>query len=317
MMNEFEQTAIKFSEEVDALLAGKQLAKDEEQSHANDLILLTNRLFTLELPASKQFEPQLRRQLWQRIEAKQEARTRRWSLAHLLMPGHRLAVRVAIATIVLFGLLLILPTSRSALASVQEFLRQLRWENTTASQVASDSEPANLDELKAEFEREEAAGRAWSFSFEGHNFGGCCADGVRNEILSLEQAQTEAGYPLMLPGYVPDGYSLAQIRLMGLPPYEVFAIYEGPSGRIGFYQSRVGIVAQNDADEYTVEVDVRASAIVTEGSMEDVLVGNITAALIDGTSVVWEENGVSLHLIGPGLDTATLLQIAESLKHSN
>lgn len=316
-MNEFERTAIEFSEEVDALLAGKQPARGEEQSHAKDLILLTNRLFTLEIPASKQFEPQLRRQLWQRIEAKQKARTRRWSLAHLLMPGHRLAVRVAIVAIVMFSLLLVLPTGRSALASVQEFLRQLRWENTTASQVAPDSEPTNLDELKAQFEREEAAGRAWSFSFEGHNFGGCCADGVRNEVVSLEQAQTEAGYQLMLPGYMPDGYSLAEIRLMGLPPYEVFAIYEGPSGRIGFYQSRGGIVAQNDVDEYTVEVDAQASAIVTEGSMEEVLVRNTTAALIDGTSIVWEENGVSLHLIGPGLDTATLLQIAESLERSN
>ncbi|HRQ42356.1 MAG TPA: hypothetical protein PLD25_30945 [Chloroflexota bacterium] len=317
MMNEFEPKAIEFSEEVDALLVGKQLDRREDQSHANDLVLLASRLHTLEFPASKQSQRQLRHQLWQQIEAKQESHTRRWSLAHPLIPGRRLILRAAIAIILLLGLLFTLPAGRSVLASVQEFLRELRWENTSAVQVAPESEPENLDELKARFEREEAEGRAWSYSFEGHNFGGCCADGVRNEIVSLEQALTEAGYPLMLPGYVPDGYPLAEIRLMGLPPYGVFVIYEGPAGRVGLYQSRGGNIAQNEVDEYTVEVDARASAIVTEGSMEDVLVGDITAALINGTSVVWEENGVSLHLIGPGLDTATLLQIAESLEPSN
>lgn len=316
MMNGFEQKAIEFSEEVDALLAGKQLDRGEDLNHANDLVLLANRLHALEFPASKQLKLQLRRQLWQQLEAKQESHTRRWSLAHLLIPGRRLTVRAAIAIVVLLGLLLILPTGRSALASVQEFLRELRWENTTARQVAPDSEPENLDELRARFAYEEAEGRAWSYSFEGHNFGGCCADGVRNEIVSLEQALTEAGYPLMLPGYVPNGYSMAEIRLMGPPPYGVFVIYEGPAGRVGLSQSKGGYTAQ-DVDEYTVEVDAQASAIVTEGSMEDVLVGDITAALIDGTSVMWEENGVSLHLIGPGLDTATLLQIAESLEPSN
>jgi len=316
-MNEFEQKAIGFSEEVDALLAGKQLDMGDDLSHANDLVLLANRLHMLEFPASKQLQRQLRRQLWQQIEAKQESHTRRWSLAHLVIPGRRLVVRAAVAITLLLGLLLTLPTGRSVLASVQEFLRELRWENTTASQVAPDSEPENLAELRARFEREEAAGRAWSYSFEGHNFGSCCADGVRNEIVSLEQALTEAGYSLMLPGYVPDGYALAEIRLMGLPPYEVFLIYEGPAGRVGLYQSKGGHIAQNEVDEYTVEVDAGASAIVTEGSMEDVLVGDITAALIDDTSVVWEENGVSLHLIGSGLNTATLLQIAESLEPSN
>ena len=315
-MNDFEQKAIEFSEEVDALLAGKHLDGSEDPSHDDALVLLANRLHTLEFPNSKPLKLQLHRQLWQQLEARQEPHVRRWSLAQLLIPGRRLTVRAAIAIIVLLGLLLILPTGRSALASVQEFLRQLRWENTTASQVAQESQPENLDELKAQFERELAEGRAWSYSFEGHNLGGCCADGVRNEVVSLEQALTEAGYSMMLPGYVPNGYSMTEIRLMGLPPYAIFVIYEGPTGRIGLYQSKGGYTAQ-DVNEYTVEVDAQASAVDTEGSMEEVLVGDMTVALIDGTSVVWEVNGISLHLIGSGIDTETLLQIAESLEPSN
>ncbi|MBX3055919.1 MAG: DUF4367 domain-containing protein [Anaerolineae bacterium] len=316
-MNEFEQKAIEFSKEIDALLAGKQQDRSQDISHADDLVLLAGRLHTLEFPASKQLKRQLRHQLWQQLEAKQESDARWWSLSHLVIPGHRLMSRLAIAIIVLLGLFLVLPTGRLALASVQEILRELRWENTTASQVTPDSEPENLDELRARFEHEKAEGRAWSYSFEGRNFGGCCADSVRNEIVSVEQALTQAGYPLMLPGYVPDGYSLVETRLMGLPPYEVFVIYEGPSGRIGLYQSKGGDIAQTEVDEYTTQIVVQSSGVVTEGSMEDVLVGDITAALIDGTSVVWEENGVSLHLIGPGLDTATLLHIAELLEPSN
>ncbi|MCC6603735.1 MAG: hypothetical protein IT327_11015 [Anaerolineae bacterium] len=315
-MNEFEQKAVEFSEKVDAVLVGKHLGRGEDFKHVNDLFLLANRLHTLEIPASKQLQRQLRRQLWQQLEAKQESRSRRWSLAHLVMSGRQPVARTAIATILLLGLFLTLAAGRPVLASLQEFLRKLRWENTSAVQVAPDSEPETLDELRARYDREEAEGRAWSYSFEGHNFGSCCADGMRNEIVSLEQALTEAGYPLMLPGYMPNGYSQSETRLLGLPPYEVFVIYQGPGGRIGLYQSKGGNTIQ-DVDEHTVEVDARASVIVTEGSMEDVLVGDITAALIDGTNVVWEENGVSLHLIGPGVDTATLLQIAESLEPSN
>lgn len=311
-MNEFEQKAVEFSEKVDVVLA----SRGENFKHANDLFLLASRLHTLEFPASKQLQCQLRRQLWQQLEAKQESRSRRWSLAHLVMSGHRQVVRAAKAIILLLALFLALPTGRSVLASVQELLRELRWENTSAAQVTPDSEPETLDELRARFEREKAAGRAWSYSFEGHNFGGCCADGVRNETVSLEQALMEAGYPLMLPGSMPDGYSLVEIRLLGLPPFAAFAIYEGQDGRVGLYQSKGGYTNQA-GDEYTVEVDAQETAVVTEGAMEDVLVGDITAALIDGTNVVWEENGVSLHLIGPGVDTATLLQIAESLEPSN
>jgi hypothetical protein len=153
--------------------------------------------------------------------------------------------------------------------------------------------------------------RAYSFGFEGSGFGGCCAEGMRNEVISLDQAIKESGYTMQLPGVVPDGYALTDVRLLGISPYAVFVIYEGPGDRLGLYQSSGGTIGQ--IDESTVVVDARESVVLAQGSMEKVAIGELTAALLEGYELVWEENGVTYHLIGPGVAVETLKQIAESL----
>jgi hypothetical protein len=44
------------------------------------------------------------------------------------------------------------------------------------------------------------------------------------------------------------------------------------------------------------------------------MVGGVTAALLEGQQLAWEENGLSLMVITPGLDVAALVQVAESLE---
>jgi hypothetical protein len=314
-MNEEELKAMKFSEEVDALIARKRRPLHEgEGTDDNELLVLAGRLQAVDVTMSGVLQAQLRRELLQKLELKQTKHLRRWYIPQLYPSMHRRALWVMATLVVLFVLLLSTSASRSVVIVVGDIIRELRWQNTTVQQVAPDYTPENIDELNARLERELAAGRAWSFSFEGSDFGGCCADGMRHEVVSLDQAITEAGYTIQLPGFVPDGFSLTEIRLFGVPPYDVFVIFAGTGDRIGLYQASGGIIGREQVDESPVVVDARESVALTEGFMEEVAIGDITAALLDGYELVWEEDGVTFYLIGPGLDVETLIEIAESLK---
>ncbi|NIV28968.1 MAG: hypothetical protein GWN58_05485, partial [Anaerolineae bacterium] len=103
-----------------------------------------------------------------------------------------------------------------------DLIRELLWPNLSVQQVVPGSTPEDLEARRARYERELAAGRAWSFGFGGYGFGGCCADGARDEVVSLELAVSEAHYPLHLPMFLPDGFHLAEVRLLGVAPYDVF-----------------------------------------------------------------------------------------------
>ena len=106
---------------------------------------------------------------------------------------------------------------------------------------------------------------------------------------------------------------LREVRLLGVAPYDVFVIYEGPAGRLGLYQSLVGITSEEQQTETVVVVETRKMGVVTDRALEEVMVGQTRAALTDGESLTWEQNDISFRLIGPGLDAATLVQVAESL----
>jgi hypothetical protein len=118
---------------------------------------------------------------------------------------------------------------------------------------------------------------------------------------------------VQLPAFLPDGYQLREVRLLGTPPYHVFLIYEGKGGRLGLYQSAVGLLSEEHPDANTAIVESRSVGVVTDGTVETITVGGTQAALIDGERLVWEADGISFHLIGPGLEAETLVGIAESL----
>jgi hypothetical protein len=206
------------------------------------------------------------------------------------------------------------PAGRSVARAVERFVSEIRWPYTEVRQATSDDLPADLGERRAQFERELAVGRAWEFSFEESNFGGCCADGMRNEVVPLSQALAEVGHDLRLPSFLPDAYLLEEIRLLDRPPYHVFVTYLGPNGQLGLHQTTVGIIATEQPSPETVIVDARASSVVTDGTIEEVMLGEITAAFLEGHTLVWEDIGKSYQIIGPGLDIEILLQIAESLE---
>lgn len=313
-MGKEQRDALRFSAGVDGILNRKGSTEKEGKSPQSDeLLALAARLATIEVDGMELLRADLRRQLMMRLSRKSESSRRRRHIPRLLpeMP------RVAFAAVA--GLLLVLalgftPAGRSVVRAVEQFVSEIRWPNTEVRQATPSDLPPDSEEARARFERELAAGRAWEFSFEESNFGGCCADGVRNEVVPLSQAIAEAGHELQLPSFLPDGYVLDEIRLLDLPPYLVFVTYVGPDGPLGLYQNTVGVIATEHPAPNTVSVDARASAVITDGVIEEVTVGEVTAAFVDGSTLVWEEDSRSYQLIGPGLDLDTLSQIAESLE---
>ena len=57
----------------------------------------------------------------------------------------------------------------------------------------------------------------------------------------------------------------------------------------------------------------RESGGVGEGVVDQVRVGDLVAARIGDEAIVWEQDGVSITLIGPGMGLETLVRIGESL----
>jgi hypothetical protein len=308
-----EHFASRFSAEVDAMLEQRGRAEEEgpPSEHA-EMLALAEQLAGLDFARGTPLRPRLRGHLTERLEKRRPARR------HLRWPGpfpagQRRAGSALGILLVLLALALLTPAGRSLAQAVEGFIQELRWPNSFARQVEPDYHPEDLAASRERIERELAAGRAWRLSFEGHNLGGCCADGMRNEVVPLSQAMDQAGYQVQLPTVLPEGYTLEEVRLLGRPPYDVFVTYGGPEGRLGLYQAAVGTVSEEEVGQGTVVVEGRVSGVVTGGSLEEVMVGEVPAALVEEEVLAWEKDGTSFTLIGPGLDLETLVQIAGSL----
>lgn len=314
-MKDQELYADRFSAEVDRMLEQHGRAEDGgPPSEYGAMLALAERLATLDFSQDSVLKPQLRRRLLDRIETDSKFRRSRPVGWHrLLSPRPRRALFAVVALAAVVMLVGWTPVGRAMAQAVEQFFQELRWSNTTVQQMSPGATPDPTIEARARFQEELAAGRAWEFTFEGRSFAGCCSHAVRNQIVTLQQAKNEAGFGLHLPTVLPDDYVLEEIRLLDVPPYLVFAIYSGASGRLGLEQSVVGITSEQHTDPGTTIVESRSVSVVTDGTVEKVMVGETSAALIDGESLVWETDHISYRLIGPGLSAQTLIRVAESL----
>jgi hypothetical protein len=314
-MKDQELYADRFSAEVDRMLEQQGRAEDNgPPSEYGEMLALAERLANLDFSHQSTLKPALRRRLLDRIENRSSVSTR--SVAgwrRLFAPRPRRAWAAAAALALLVLLMTCTPAGKAVAQAVEQFVQELRWSHTTLQQFPLGATPDATIGSQATFEEELAAGRAWEFSFEGRSFAGCCSPEVRNQVVSLEQAKDEAGFGLHLPTVLPAGFVLEEIRLLDVPPYMVFVIYGGSNGRLGLEQSLVGITSEQHPDPSTTIVENRSVSVVTDGTIDKVMVGETPAALIDGESLVWESDRVSYRLIGPGLGEQTLIRVAESL----
>jgi hypothetical protein len=314
-MRDQEPFADRFSVDIDRLLEHEGRAEDggPPPEYAG-MLSLAEELATWDFSRDSRIRGSLRRRLLNQFRADYASRASKPWWRRPFPSRARWAVGALLGLMTLVLLVGWTPVGRAVAQAVEDFVLELRWPHTTVQQV-SPGEPrlTATPDARERLEAELAAGSAWEFEFEGRSFGGCCTSGARNDVVSMSQALDEAGFAVQLPTFLPDGYQLREVRLLGTPPYHVFLIYEGKGGRLGLYQSAVGLLSEEHPDANTAIVESRSVGVVTDGTVETITVGGTQAALIDGERLVWEADGISFHLIGPGLEAETLVGIAESL----
>jgi hypothetical protein len=311
-----EPYADRFSAEVDRLLERQGRAEDAgPPSEYAEMLALAETLATLDFSQGSSVRRRLRRRLLNRSAADRPAAGQRLAThGRLLLLVPRRALGAVVALLALAVLVGLSPPGRAVAQAVGQFIHEMRWLHTTVQQVSPSERATATPDASERLEEELAQGRAWEVKFERYVFSGCCyGQPVRDEVVPLSQAVDEAGFELLQPYYLPEGFQLTEGRLLGAPPYDVFLVYDGDHGRLVLYQSPVGVTSQQHRQGDAVVVEKRKMDVLTDRVVEEVMVGGIKAALTDSESLTWEKNDVSFRLIGPGLDKVTLLRIAESL----
>jgi hypothetical protein len=300
----------RFSAEVDRIL--EQHGRAEEQGPEPEypaLLDLAEQLAAIDPSQHSSLRPRLRAELLDQLNAKIVARQRPLWRRLLPLPAPRRALCTLAVLTVLMTLAWLTPTGQAVAQNVGRLIRELRWSHTTVHQLSPGAQPTATAIYQEQAPAHSGNEQYCGFVFQGHHFDFYYpADvPVRNETVTLAQAIAEAGFDVRIPSFVPDGYTLSQVHLLCVAPYDVFMIYENQGEQLGLYQSFVRPTGASDAAER------RGIGIFTSQTLQDVLVGDSQAVLINDASLVWEQDDISFHLIGSGLGGDVLLRIAESL----
>lgn len=118
--------------------------------------------------------------------------------------------------------------------------------------------------------------------------------GTKSQALSLDEARARAGFPLLVPGYLPEGVTLASVFQLG----EAIALYyDGFS----IVQSRSAAIAQVPQTGPAQKITLRG----TEATL-------IADEVQGGVFLAWSENGVNFSIAG-AISVEEALKVAESL----
>jgi hypothetical protein len=164
----------------------------------------------------------------------------------------------------------------------------------------------------------------WHISiFPGHGVGGNAPPGTNpavESVASFEEAQRRTAFSLRAPDYLPPGYVLREIKLAPVltgpgtllfsSNPNAFLFYEGPGPGIVIIQQSVGPQPGGNSSVAVGQV----VGLVTDGPLVEVDLSGRTAAWADDCLLLWEENGISYEVGGPGLSLDEAVRIAESLK---
>ncbi len=137
------------------------------------------------------------------------------------------------------------------------------------------------------------------------------ADPTIQSFESIQEAQKYTSLPIKEPGYLPEGYALREVKL---PPGSAsedvaFLFYEDPGQEIVFSMVRVG----EQPGEAPGLAMVKVSVIATNGSVEELKVGDHPAAWIDGKALAWEADDILYEVGGSDLSLDVAVRIAESI----
>ncbi|MFB0538061.1 MAG: DUF4367 domain-containing protein [Anaerolineae bacterium] len=122
-------------------------------------------------------------------------------------------------------------------------------------------------------------------------------DGEKSQALTLDEAKARAGFPLLVPAYLPQGVTLTRVFQLG----EAFALYYDGLIPFSIVQSRSEAIAQVPQTGTAQKVALRGT--------EATLIADETQG---GIFLAWAEDGVSVSIAG-AISVEEALKVAESL----
>lgn len=128
---------------------------------------------------------------------------------------------------------------------------------------------------------------------------------VQMVVNDLDALQQHLNFDAKLPQYLPEGYA-----------FDLARFYKDENGNVsGNYLDAEYI---NKATGETIYLNERiineetAFETGTDGTMEETTINGNKAVIMDGTSIDWEADGVSVGIIAHGLEQEELIKVAES-----
>jgi hypothetical protein len=282
-----------------------------------ELLALARRLAAADLSGESQVRQPLRRRLLEHADAPGGWQPRKESLTNTfqsLSLRRRLGLMIAGALALLLAIMLSYPGGPAAAAErLADGLKLIvLGANSTAQQAEAFVTGKPLpDDL-------------WHIPiFPGYGVGGNAPPGIVPEVVTasdLEAAQALTIFDIRVPGYLPEGYTLRQVKVAPLwsglgaqlfPNYpSAFLFYSGPGADIAIVQQPVG---SRPGPTSNTAVGTSVS-FMTNGELEEVRFDGHVAAWADGRLLMWEQAGINYTVAGAELDLETARRIAESLK---
>jgi outer membrane lipoprotein-sorting protein len=121
--------------------------------------------------------------------------------------------------------------------------------------------------------------------------------GAKSQALTLDEARARAGFPLLVPAYLPQGVTLTSVFQLG----EAIALYYDGFVPFSIVQSRSEDIAQVPQTGPAQKIALRG----TEATL-------IADEAQGGIFLAWSENGVSVSIAG-AISVEEALRVAESL----
>ena len=121
--------------------------------------------------------------------------------------------------------------------------------------------------------------------------------GEKSQALTLDEARAQAGFPLLVPAYLPEGVTLTTVFQLG----EAIALYYDGFVPFSIVQSRSEAIAQVPQTGTAQKIALRG----TEATL-------IADEAQGGIFLAWSENGVSISIAG-AISVEEVIKVAESL----
>ncbi len=309
-----DRQARRFQEGLDEVLGAADPAPDQGFSEETDreMLEIAARLASTDFSEESGVRESLRAEVVHRSSSVRRMAMFAW-LGRIWGSGS-LVLGPATAVLVMLVVMIAWPGAVAAAADgIEQFVRRLVLDETTSVRQATDADRVSIPAFGEESaELEEGGTVIWVAKTTVRERDS--SDPPRGDRLETKTytdpalAQADLDFRLRLPTELPEGYSLARIRVT--PTGWALSHYEAPGGELVLAH-----VPQDAPDPGDAEVGFGTTVeVLTDDPITATTVNGGPAAWIEGQSLSWVEDGVTYTLGGGQFTLAEAVRVAESLR---